>query len=364
MVSLELIWFFLKRTSKFLSFIFAFIAFILLIFLQLSCSTPLQSKNYALELKLNNNSSIFPLLNTTFNGDETTQGFADLEFRVGISGLCIGNLPVTINTPFNSIIQCYKSNKNFSEILLGQSNLYDSMNIQILNTNNEVAANNFTSCKTELNLLDLSKHLAKTIHPAITTTSLAIQSISLLTIILTLLPKPWNLPFIQTTPAFISYIVVNVLSLIISGINTIFLNQVSDPSYSTILSKLSLNIIVAKNGGPCQKINYLSLLFQFLQLCCITVSFIRFFYNMNEEVDELKEFSYKNKNIKTINSSNKDNFGTGCFSSYSNPFGDNIDNDPPHTSKENFDSYKASSNESSNTKVQGKNYSDSFYFKI
>ncbi|KAL6925931.1 hypothetical protein ACO0SA_000540 [Hanseniaspora valbyensis] len=369
MVSPSLIWFFLKRSSKFFSLIFAFIAFMLLIFVQLSCKSPSQSKNYALDLRLNTESAIYSIINTTFNSDDSTQGFADLKFKIGVSGICLENLPVTINTPFSSTVQCYKSNYNFENVTLGDTNLYDALNIKIVNTKSTSSSSNSTLASTQVNLLDLSKHITNTIHPSLTTASLAIHGVTFLTVILTLLPKPWNLPFIQTTVAFISYLILHFFSLIVCGVNALFLRQISDKSYSNLLTKVSLNIIKTKSGGPFQRMIWISLLFQFLQASGQTVSFIRFFYNMNEEVEELKNFTDKSKNTDTNNINNSkyslenSNFN---ISSHANPFSDYMSN----KGEDVYDKYKFSSSGSSagrrstETAVNSKKYNDLYYYNV
>ena len=373
MVSPSLIWFFLKRSSKFFSLIFAFIAFMLLIFVQLSCKSSSQSKNYALDLRLNTESAIYSIINTTFNSDDSTQGFADLKFKIGVSGICLENLPVTINTPFSSTVQCYKSNYNFENVTLGDTNLYDALNIKIVNTksSSSSSSSNSTLASTQVNLLDLSKHITNTIHPALTTASLAIHGVTFLTVILTLLPKPWNLPFIQTTAAFVSYLIMHCVSLIVCGVNALFLRQISDKLYSNLLTKVSLNIIKTKSGGPFQRMIWISLLFQFLQASGQTVSFIRFFYNMNEEVEELKNFTDKSKNTDTNNINNSkyslenSNFN---ISSHANPFSDYMSN----KGEDVYDKYKFSSSGSSagrrstETAVNSnsKKYNDLYYYKV
>ena len=106
MFSITLIWFFLKRTSKFIAFLLGIVSFTLLLFVQLSCISPSLGNDYALKLFLNKDSAIYSIVNNTFNDEDYTTGFANLDFKIGISGICISNLPVTISTPFVQTEHC------------------------------------------------------------------------------------------------------------------------------------------------------------------------------------------------------------------------------------------------------------------
>lgn len=314
MFSIALMWFFLKRTSKFLAFILGIVSFTLLLFVQLSCLSPALGKNYALKLFLNKDSAIYPIVNNSFNNEDYTSGFADLDFKVGISGICISNLPVSISTAFTQTENCYKHNYNFSSIILKDDvNFYESLNIQILNSN--IQSTNSTSAKTEVNLIDLAKGLSKSIHPNLTLCSLVINSLSLLTIIITLIPKPWNVPYIFTTPAYITYLLIGALSLIVCSVNAVFLKQCTDKVYSSFLTKVSLNIIKTQHGKRFERLIWVSLIFQLFAWICMLVSFVRYYYNMNEELDELRQFKTNKNNTCKINPQRQS-------SNLSNPFGD------------------------------------------
>lgn len=316
MFSITLIWFFLKRTSKFLAFILGIVSFTLLLFVQLSCLSPSLGKDYALKLFLNKDSAIYSIVNNTFNSEDYTSGFSNLDFKIGISGICISNLPVTISTPFTQTEHCYKHNYNFSSIILKDDvNFYDSLAIQILNSNTQ--SSNSTIAKTEVNLIDLAKGLSKSIHPNLTLCSLIFNSLTLITIIITLVPKPWNVPYIFTTPAYIIYLLIDGLSLIVCFVNAVFLRQCTDKVYSSFLTKVSLNIIKTQNGKRFERLIWVSLIFQLFGWISMLVSFIRYYFNMNEEIDELKQFEISRKENNTVEVKNQ-----SLFSNQTNPFSD------------------------------------------
>lgn len=316
MFSITLIWFFLKRTSKFLAFILGIVSFTLLLFVQLSCLSPSLGKDYALKLFLNKDSAIYSIVNNTFNSEDYTSGFSNLDFKIGVSGICISNLPVTISTPFTQTEHCYKHNYNFSSIILKDDvNFYDSLTIQILNSNTQ--SSNSTIAKTEVNLIDLAKGLSKSIHPNLTLCSLIFNSLTLITIIITLVPKPWNVPYIFTTPAYITYLLIDGLSLIVCFVNAVFLRQCTDKVYSSFLTKVSLNIIKTQNGKRFERLIWVSLIFQLFGWISMLVSFIRYYFNMNEEIDELRQLEINRKENNTVEVKNQ-----SLFSNQTNPFSD------------------------------------------
>ncbi|XBW35426.1 hypothetical protein QEN19_000992 [Hanseniaspora menglaensis] len=321
MFSLSLVWFFLKRTSKFLSLIFGIISFFLILFIQFSCLHPSQSENYALNLQLNKESSIFSIINNTFNTDNYTKEFSELQFKIGMSGVCIEHLPVTIDLPFVNSLECYKHNFDFKNLTIGKTNFYELMNIIIVSSNTaHLSTTNLTLSNPELNLLNLSAYMKKSIHSKVTTTSLVFQSISLLTVVLSLLPKPCNLYWFQSTISLIIYLILHFVSLIIWGINAVLLLQVTDKAYSKFLTKMSLNIITAKSNRSFQCMLWVGLVFHFLQLCGLINFFVRYFYKLNEEDEEIKNFSdisKKNSNTKSCINFNK-------VDKYSNPFVDQM----------------------------------------
>ncbi|KAL6938590.1 hypothetical protein ACO0OL_001137 [Hanseniaspora opuntiae] len=316
MFSITLIWFFLKRTSKFIAFLLGIVSFTLLLFVQLSCISPSLGNDYALKLFLNKDSAIYSIVNNTFNDEDYTTGFANLDFKIGISGICISNLPVTISTPFVQTEHCYKHNYNFSSIVLADDiNFYDSLSIQILNSNTKTT--NTTIAKTEVNLIDLAKGLSKSIHPNLTVCSLVFNSLTLLTIIITLIPKPWNIPYIFTTPAYITYLLIDGLSVIVCFVNAIYLRQCTDKVYSSFLTKVSLNIIKTQSGKRFERLIWISLIFQVFGWFSMLVSFIRYYFNMNEEIDEMKQFDISRKE-----QSKEEIKGQSLFSNQTNPFSD------------------------------------------
>lgn len=183
-MTITLIWYVAKKSTKFLALVLNFITIFLAIFLLLSCYNEQNKSTFLASYQFEKHSPFYDTITKSFMQSNRTMGLEKIKVRTGYMGVCIENIPKNYNLNNQQLSSICYPRKNITNV-----DLYKDIAITM---SSAASTKNSSSNKisSDLNILELgSLTSVNVIHPYLLMCTVILIIIEFLLLIYTLLPK-------------------------------------------------------------------------------------------------------------------------------------------------------------------------------
>lgn len=305
-MSVTLLWYFAKRTPKFIVILLNFITIFLTIFLLVGCYNEQNNSTFLVKYQFNKDSSFYPVIQNSFTatGNNKTQGLDDIIIRSGYMGVCIDNVPHNYNLQGQNLESVCYPRKNISN-----TPLYNDLVIE-LSGSKSVNSTTTTKSKTSLNILKLAQVTSvNVIHPYILIATIILTIIQFITVSYTTVP---GLPFKYPIEKFT--LILSLTLTLVWGMGATWVH-IGVHSAVKFIPEASMQLIKVKKGKKAASMTWFAFAF-FVVISCISL-FTEWQASRTGDVEP--EEIMKNKNKYETN--NDDNYNYHYYSSDGSVYG-------------------------------------------
>lgn len=299
-MSVTLLWYFLRKSPKFIIIILNFITIFLTFFLLTGCYNEQNKSTFLVKYQFNKESSFYPIIKQSYDNAKgnKTQGLENIEIRSGYMGICIDSIPKNYNLENQSLGSVCYSRKNITNI-----SLYNDLMIEISGINS--SKNLSTSVqRTNLNILKLAELTSvNIIHPYILGATIILSLIQFLLLSYLIVP---GVPFKNYINKLI--LILSIVTTLLWGIGATW-THIAVHSAFDFIPEASMHIIKVKKGKKAASMSWFS--FSFL-LVISSILFASGWKNsQNSENDNTHGDDKENiYNYHYSSSSDSSSFGT------------------------------------------------------
>ncbi|KAK5961868.1 Fig1p PWA37_000752 [Arxiozyma heterogenica] len=258
-MSVTLLWYFLKRSPKFIIIILNFITIFLTFFLLTGCYNEQNKNTFLVKYQFNKHSSFFPIIKQSYDNTNSnkTQGLENIVIRSGYMGICIDNIPNNYNLHNQPLKSTCYPRKNISDV-----SFYNDLMIKISSVNSQNSS--VSTDKTNLNILKLAQITSvNIIHPYILGATIILSLIHFLLLFYLMIPHVPLKKYINK-PMFLLSLIMTLLW----GIGATW-THIAVHSAFDFIPEASMNIIKVKKGKKAALMSWFSFSFLLLISCIL-----------------------------------------------------------------------------------------------
>ena len=299
-MSVTLLWYFLRKSPKFIIIILNFITIFLTFFLLTGCYNEQNKSTFLVKYQFNKESSFYPIIKQSYDNAKgnKTQELENIEIRSGYMGICIDSIPKNYNLQNQSLGSVYYSRKNITNV-----SLYNDLMIEMsgINSRKNLSA---SIQKTNLNILKLAEITSvNVIHPYILGATIILSLIQFLLLSYLIVP---GVPFKNYINKPI--LILSIVTTLLWGIGATW-THIAVHSAFDFIPEASMHIIKVKKGKKAASMSWFS--FSFL-LVISSILFASGWKNsQNSENDNTHGDDKENiYNYHYSSSSDSSSFGT------------------------------------------------------
>lgn len=299
-MSVTLLWYFLRKSPKFIIIILNFITIFLTFFLLTGCYNEQNKSTFLVKYQFSKESSFYPIIKQSYDNAKgnKTQGLENIEIRSGYMGICIDSIPKNYNLQNQSLGSVCYSRKNITNV-----SLYNDLMIEMsgINSRKNLSA---SIQKTNLNILKLAEITSvNIIHPYILGATIILSLIQFLLLSYLLVP---GVPFKNYINKLI--LILSIVTTLLWGIGATW-THIAVHSAFDFIPEASMHIIKVKKGKKAASMSWFS--FSFL-LVISSILFASGWKNsQNSENDNTHGDDKENiYNYHYSSSSDSSSFGT------------------------------------------------------
>lgn len=299
-MSVTLLWYFLRKSPKFIIIILNFITIFLTFFLLTGCYNEQNKSTFLVKYQFNKESSFYPIIKQSYDNAKgnKTQELENIEIRSGYMGICIDSIPKNYNLQNQSLGSVCYSRKNITNV-----SLYNDLMIEMsgINSRKNLSA---SIQKTNLNILKLAEITSvNVIHPYILGATIILSLIQFLLLSYLIVP---GVPFKNYINKPI--LILSIVTTLLWGIGATW-THIAVHSAFDFIPEASMHIIKVKKGKKAASMSWFS--FSFL-LVISSILFASGWKNsQNSENDNTHGDDKENiYNYHYSSSSDSSSFGT------------------------------------------------------
>lgn len=299
-MSVTLLWYFLRKSPKFIIIILNFITIFLTFFLLTGCYNEQNKSTFLVKYQFNKESSFYPIIKQSYDNAKgnKTQGLENIEIRSGYMGICIDSIPKNYNLQNQSLGSVYYSRKNITNV-----SLYNDLMIEMSGINS--SKNLSTSVqRTNLNILKLAEITSvNIIHPYILGATIILSLIQFLLLSYLIVP---GVPFKNYINKPI--LILSIVTTLLWGIGATW-THIAVHSAFDFIPEASMHIIKVKKGKKAASMSWFSFSFLLVISCILFASGWK--NSQNSENDNTHGDDKENiYNYHYSSSSDSSSFGT------------------------------------------------------
>lgn len=258
-MSVTLLWYFLKRSPKFIIIILNFITIFLTFFLLTGCYNEQNKSTFLVKYQFNKHSSFYPIIKQSYDNTNSnkTQGLENIVIRSGYMGICIDNIPNNYNLHNQPLKSTCYPRKNISDV-----SLYNDLTIKISSVNSQNSS--ASTDKTNLNILKLAQITSvNIIHPYILDATIILSLIHFLLLSYLMVPRVPLKQYINKPMCLLSLIMT-----LLWGIGATW-THIAVHSAFDFIPEASMHIIKVKKGKKAALMSWFSFSFLLLISCIL-----------------------------------------------------------------------------------------------
>ena len=297
-------WYFAKKTPKFIVILLNFITIFLTIFLLVGCYNEQNNSTFLVKYQFNKGSSFYPVIEHSFktSANNKTQGLEDIIIRSGYMGVCIDNVPHNYNLQGQNLESICYPRKNITNV-----SLYKDLIIKMAGSKS-INSTTGTS-RTSLNILKLAQLTSvNVIHPYILMATIILTIIQFITLSYTTVP---GLPFKYPIEKFT--LILSLVLTLVWGMGATWVH-IGVHSAGKFIPEASMQIIKVSKGKKAASMTWFAFAF-FVVISCILL-----FTEWQEQRNGDIETQNKVRNNTAYDTRNDNNYNYHYYSSDGSSF--------------------------------------------